>query len=336
MKILITGALGFVGSNLCKYFSIDKKNTVVGIDNRFKLLGSSQNHALIESFGINFEYCDIRNMSDVDQVFSKYEGFDVILHMAAQVAFKCSVENPRVDFEINALGTFNLLEATRNHCHDAAFIFASTNQVYGELSNEPIKEYDTRYDYINLRKGVPEDYQMDFLSPYGCSKGAGDMYVQDYNRVYGMNTVVARFGGIYGVNQYSYEDHGWISFISEQVMKNQDFNRFGHGKQVRDVLYISDIVRAISLMVDKIDKVKGQAFNISGGPGNTLSVLELLTLLEKLTGYKERSIINPMRQADKVVMYLDISKAEQYLGWRPEVGKEEGISKLLNWLAVRK
>lgn len=335
MKILITGALGFVGSNLCEHFGQDPSNTVVGIDNRYKLPGSQQNHHLILNSSSQYTYCDIRNINDVNTIFNEYQGFDLVLHMAAQVAFKCSVNNPRLDFEINALGTFNLLEATRLLCPGAIFIYASTNQVYGEMKMEKIREYDSRFDFVEMKSGVPETYPVDFLSPYGCSKGAGDMYVQDYARVYGMRTVVARFGGIYGDNQYSYEDHGWVSYISEMVRSDLEFNRFGHGKQVRDILYISDIVKAVSLMIENIESAKGEAFNISGGPDNTLSVLELLTLLEELTGNKEKSIVNPMRQADKVVMYLDISKANSKLGWTPEVHKIKGIKKLLEWLSTR-
>ena len=336
MKILVTGALGFVGSNLCDFFSRKKGYEVIGVDNRFKMLGSEENHELITAANVQYEYCDIRNQNDVDHIFSVHEKFDAVFHMAAQVAFKCSVENPRLDFEINALGTLNLLESVRRYCDRAAFIYASTNQVYGELRDEPIIEQERRFDFINLHNGVPENYRLDFLSPYGCSKGAGDMYVQDYARVYGMNTVVARFGGIYGIGQYSYEDHGWISFISEMVMRDQVFNRFGHGKQVRDVLYISDIIYAMDLMLKNIETVKGEAFNISGGPENTLSVLELLDLLEELTGNKEKSVINPMRQADKVVMYLDISKADSMLGWKPQVTKNDGVQMLLDWLASKR
>jgi len=335
MKILVTGSLGFVGANLCNYFSSLGGNKVIGIDNRYKVIGSNSNYDLITSNGTEFEYCDIRNQNDVEQLFKKHDGFDVVLHMAAQVAFKCSVENPRLDFEINAFGTFNLLEATRIYSIDATFVYASTNQVYGELKNEPIKEYDTRFDYVNLSNGVPESYEKDFLSPYGCSKGAGDMYTLDYARVYGMNTVVTRFGGIYGELQYSYEDHGWVSFITEMLVKNKEFNRFGHGKQVRDILYVSDIVNAIKLVIEKISTVRGEAFNIAGGVKNTLSVLELLQVLEELTGNKEKSKINPMRQADKIVMYLDISKANSILGWEPKVGVKEGLSRLIKWHSER-
>ena len=204
MKILITGSLGFLGSNLCEFYSSNSKNKVVGIDNRFKIQGSSKNYDLISSKGTIFEYCDIRNNNDVEQIFSLYKGFDIILHLAAQVAFKTSIENPRLDFEINSLGTFNLLEATRKFCPNSIFLYASTNQVYGDLKNEPLYETDFRFDFVELKKGVPENYNLDFLSPYGCSKGASDMYVRDYARVFNMNTVVASFGGIYGSHQYSY------------------------------------------------------------------------------------------------------------------------------------
>jgi CDP-paratose 2-epimerase len=332
MKILITGSLGFVGSNLCYNYGQEEGYEVIGIDNKYKEIGGNQNYSLITSVGVRYEYCDIRNVNDVENLFRTHGGFDIIFHMAAQVAFKCSVDNPRLDFEINALGTFNLLEGTRSYCAKALFIYASTNQVYGSLPDEPIEELETRYDFLELPYGVPENYRLDFLSPYGCSKGTGDMYVQDYSRVYGMNTVVARFGGIYGIHQYSYEDHGWISFISEMVLKDQEFNRYGHGKQVRDVLYISDIIRAFDAMIDNKNIIKGEVFNISGGPGNTLSVIELLTLLEEMTGNKEKSIINPMRKADKIVMYLDIRKAKNALGWEPIVNKNDGIAKLLTWL----
>ena len=335
MKILVTGALGFVGSNLAEHYARNEENQVIGIDNRFKLQGSVKNHQLIADAGVEFKYCDIRNYFDVTRVFEESDNFDVIFHMASQVAFKCSVENPRLDFEINALGTFNMLEAVRNNNIDSSFVYASTNQVYGELKNEPIKEYDKRFDFVNLKSGVPENYILDFLSPYGCSKGTGDIYVRDYGRLYDMKTVAARFGGIYGVNQYSYEDHGWISYISEMVLKNKSFNRFGHGKQVRDILYIDDILRAMDCIIRNIDALKGEALNIGGGVNNTLSVLELLQLVEEITGNKEKSIINPMRKADKVVMYLDISNAKKKIHWEPKVGVKEGVTKLINWLKER-
>lgn len=336
MNILITGALGFVGSNLAAHYGKQSDHKVIGIDNRYKMPGSAENLEHIVLSGCEYCYCDIRNSNDVEKLFEQEKEFHVVFHMAAQVAFKCSVENPRLDFEVNALGTFNLLEAIRRHSPNALFVYASTNQVYGETTSEAVEEYETRYDFVNLTSGVPETYPLDFLSPYGCSKGAGDMYAQDYARVYGLKTVVARFGGIYGMNQYSYEDHGWVSFISKMVLDDAPFNRFGHGKQVRDILFITDIVRAMDLIVEKSEEVKGEVFNISGGPSNTLSVLELISLLEELTGNKQKSIVNPMRIADKLVMYLDIDKAKNILGWQPVVNKREGISQMLEWLRISK
>lgn len=331
MKVVITGCLGFVGINLAlKYLS--EKHEVIGIDNKFKSLGSNENHKLFVENGGNFFYVDIRNNNDVENFFKSNDNIDVVFNLAAQVAFKNSIENPRLDFEINALGTLNLLEAIRNKTQNTIFINASTNQVYGNAKSVDVVEFDKRYDFVNLSHGIDEQFPLDFLSPYGCSKGASDQYTIDYARCFDIKTVVTRFGGIYGDHQYSYQDHGWVTFMTQMVLNDKEFNRFGHGKQVRDILYVSDIVNALDLCVQNIDTISGEAINIAGGFENSLSVLELLDLLEELTGNKEKSIINPMRKADKLVAYLDIRKAKKLLGWQPRYDKKEGLLNLIKWL----
>ena len=334
MKVVITGVLGFVGINLALNY-LDEGHEVIGLDNRFKKLGSNENLKLFEDSGGKYHYVDVRNYNDVLNFFKQTEKINMVFNLAAQVAFKNSVENPRLDFEINALGTLNLLEAVRLTDENIIFIHASTNQVYGNAKSVKVQELSTRYDYVDLKFGLDENFPLDFLSPYGCSKGASDQYTVDYSRVFGMKTVVTRFGGIYGKHQYSYQDHGWVSFMAEMVLNDLEFNRFGHGKQVRDILYVSDIVDALKLCVINIDKVNGHAINISGGYENSISVLELLKILETITGNKEKSIINPMRKADKLVAYLDIRKAKDLLGWQPRVSKEEGLEKLVKWLKTR-
>ena len=330
MKVVITGVLGFVGVNLA-LACLNKGYKVIGFDNRFKTLGSEENMQLFSENGGEYHHIDIRNNNDVESFFKNIKEIDVIYNMAAQVAFKNSVENPRLDFEINALGTLNVLESLRLYHSNAIFVNASTNQVYGNASSAEVTEQESRFDFKDLEFGISEDFPLDFLSPYGCSKGSADLYTIDYARVFDLKTVVTRFGGIYGIHQYSYQDHGWVSFMAEMVAANKEFNRFGHGKQVRDILYVSDIVNALLLCAEKIDKVIGQAINIAGGPKNSISVLELLSKLEKITGNKELSIINPMRKADKLVAYLDIRKAEKLLGWTPKVNVEQGLELLINW-----
>ena len=330
MKVVVTGGTGFVGSNLAYYFQT-QGHKVIALDNFSKEIGTFENKRRIESVGVKVSYLDIRSWNDVEQFFKTQDDIGAILHVAAQVAFKRSVENPRLDFEVNALGTFNLLEALRLHQPQAVFVYASTNQVYGQLKNVPLVEYEKRFDYADMPYGIPETFPLDFLSPYGCSKGAADQYTTDYAQIYGLKTVVARLGGIYGDWQYSYEDHGWVAYMTKMVVLDQPFNRYGHGKQVRDVLYISDICRASELLVERIETVKGQALNIAGGPANSLSILELLELLEELTGHKEKSFVNPMRIGDKVVAYLDIRRAKDLIGWEPVVKVREGIQRLIEW-----
>jgi len=330
MKYIIVGGTGFVGSNLAWHFKT-KGNEVIAIDNLSKTVGTFENKARIESIGVKVINVDIRNWNDVEHFFKSQNDIGAIIHVAAQVAFSISVSNPRLDFEINALGTFNLLEALRLYHPKAAFVNASTNQVYGQQEQVPLIENEKRFDYKDLKFGLPETFPLDFLSPYGCSKGAADQYTLDYARLYDLKTVSARLGGIYGDWQYSYEDHGWVAYMTQMVVRNKTFNRYGHGKQVRDVLYISDICNAFELIIKNAINIRGEAINIAGGYSNTLSVLELLDLLESLTKNKEKSIMNPMRKADKLVAYLDIRKAKELIGWEPLVSKEEGISKLINW-----
>jgi CDP-paratose 2-epimerase len=330
MKYIIVGGTGFVGSNLAYYF-VKAGNEVIALDNFSKAVGTRENKERIEANGVKVFFLDIRNWNDVEQFFKKQDEIDAIVHVAAQVAFKKSVENPRLDFEINALGTFNLLEAIRMFHPQTVFVNASTNQVYGIQDQIPLIEREKRFDYKDLPYGLPESFPLDFLSPYGCSKGAADQYTLDYARVFGLKTVCTRFGGIYGDWQYSYEDHGWVAYMTQMVVLNKPFNRFGHGKQVRDVLYVSDICNAIDKAINNIEMINGEALNISGGYTNTLSVLELLELLERITGNREKSIVNPMRAADKLVAYLDIRKAERLIDWKPLVSKEEGIERLVDW-----
>lgn len=329
-KVVITGCLGFVGANL-SIFLRKKGISVIGLDNRSKIIGSEANYELITAAGVKYLYCDIRSCEDISGVFKHIGAVDCIFHLASQVSFKRSLESPRNDFEINLLGTFNLLEHVRLHDREARFVYASTNQVYGQLDNIPLKEMVTRYDYLNLEKGVAESFPVDYLSPYGCSKGAGEAYCIDYARVFGLKAVIARLGGIYGEHQYSTEDHGWISYITNMIRLKLPYNRFGHGKQVRDVLHVSDIVRALELLAQKKLEEKAEIFNISGGSENTVSVLELIHLTEKLTNSKSLDTVCEMRKADKLVMYLDTTKAKIELGWSPKVGFVEGIRKLLIW-----
>ena len=329
-KILVTGALGFVGSSICESFSLNGYD-VIGIDNRSKLIGSDINYKLITKSGSIFYYCDISNQSQVDGIFNKFGEFDFIFHMASQVSFKKSIESPRNDFEINLLGTFNLLENLRTRNSNSLFVYASTNQVYGAVENIPLVETETRYDFKELKKGISEQFPLDFLSPYGCSKGGGEIYSIDYARVYGIKSCIVRFGGIYGKNQYSTEDHGWVSYITNMIRLNQSYNRFGHGKQIRDILYIDDIISAMYKITLNNNLISGDIFNIAGGPDNTLSVLELIKLVENITGNKSKDKILDMRKADKVVMYLDISKAKKELDWEPKVGIYEGLEKLIKW-----
>jgi CDP-paratose 2-epimerase len=256
-----------------------------------------------------------------------------VYHMAGQVAVTTSVLDPRDDFENNALGTFNLLEAVRTTAPQAIVFYASTNKVYGGMEEVATVEDKTRYRYRDLPFGIPESQLLDFHSPYGCSKGCGDQYVRDYARIYGMRTVVFRQSCIYGTRQFGVEDQGWVAHFCIAARLGWPVTIYGNGKQVRDVLWIDDLIAAYEAAAARIDLSAGQIYNIGGGPENTMSIwAEFGAILETLAGRSIPVTYADWRPGDQPVYVSDIRKAEQDLGWRPRVSLSEGIERLWRWI----
>jgi CDP-paratose 2-epimerase len=336
MKYLITGGCGFVGSNMAQQVLLNGEELVV-FDNLFRH-GSSKNLEWLRMQGQFKFYCsDIRNYNDVETVISD-EKPDYIFHLAGQVAMTTSLNNPRLDFETNALGTQNLLEAVRKHSPHSVILYSSTNKVYGDLEYITYKETPTRYICNEFPEGFSESLSLDFNSPYGCSKGAADQYLLDYYRMYGIKTVVFRHSSIYGENQHSTLDQGWVGWFCKKALdiKNKEncspFTISGTGKQVRDVLHVKDVVNLYFNVSANIDNLKGQAFNIGGGFKNSLSLLELFSFLENTLDIKMEYIKNPGRISDQKIFIANNAKINKFLGWQPLVNRTEGITRFINWM----
>jgi CDP-paratose 2-epimerase len=332
MHYLITGGAGFIGSNYA--FRLIQRGERVTIYDNLSRPGVQRNlEWLRETFGANaFELIvgDVRNAALLTAAARRA---DVIVHLAGQVAVTTSVLHPREDFEANALGTLNALEAARLSERNPIFLYASTNKVYGEMEDVPVVEKETRWDYLNLPYGCPETQPLDFHSPYGCSKGSGDQYVRDYARIYGLRSVVFRQSCIYGPRQFGIEDQGWVAWFVIAAVSRKPITIYGDGKQVRDVLFIEDLLNAYDQAIRHIDRAQGQVYNIGGGPANTLSIWrEFGPLLEKLLGYPIPVQYGAWRPGDQRVFYADIRKAARELEWQPGVGVEEGIRRLVGWV----
>ena len=337
MKYLITGGCGFLGSNIAAQILKEGEELLV-FDNLYRS-GSEQNLNWLRTQGrFQFAHGDIRNTNDVNLTIKEFKP-DVIFHLAGQVAMTTSIANPRMDFEINALGTLNVLEAVRQHSPDSVIVYSSTNKVYGDLEQWEYQEREKRYFCPDHPQGFDESIPLDFHSPYGCSKGAGDQYMLDYARIFALRTVVFRHSSIYGGRQFSTYDQGWIGWFCQKALEAkanhqaEPFTISGSGKQVRDVLYASDAIACYLAAVEHIDNVKGEVFNIGGGVENSLSLLELFDILEELTGAKLNYQKIPVRQSDQRIFIADISKATTQLQWKPKVSSREGVSKMLNWLS---
>ncbi len=336
MKVLITGGAGFVGSHAAEFYA-NKGNEVVVYDNlsRAKLLKKSSENSMY-----NWNYLKkLKNIKLVQESIlnskeleANAQGADVILHTAAQTAVTTSVKNPREDFETNALGTFNVLEAARKN--DAAVVYCSTNKVFGDNVNK-VKVLETPKKYIfepKYEKGIPETFDIDLNehTPYGCSKLTGDIYCQDYAHLYGLKTGVFRMSCIYGTRQFGVEDQGWVAWFTIATLKDKPLTIFGDGKQVRDVLYVTDLIEIYDRFINS--NLKHGVFNTGGGYKNTLSLLELLDILEEITGKKSELSFDKWRPSDQKVYVSDITNANKALGWEPKVDPKQGVTKLANWV----
>jgi CDP-paratose 2-epimerase len=336
MRYLITGGCGFLGSNLAGEV-LNRGEDLLIFDNLSRV-GSSSNLEWLKSKGsFCFVHGDIRSASDISRVVSTFQP-DVVFHLAGQVAMTTSLENPRLDFEINALGTFNLLEAVRNSTPNAIVIYSSTNKVYGDLENFSYKETPTRWEVEGFPEGFDEEVGFDFRSPYGCSKGAADQYMLDFARNFGLRTIVFRHSSIFGGRQFSTFDQGWVGwFIKQAILTkkgalSKPFTISGDGKQVRDVLFASDLIRCYFLAVEHWENSIGKAYNIGGGYQNSLSLLELFSLLEDELNVKLSFSKIPWRANDQKVFIANSKRARQDFGWFPQIGKNDGIKLMIQWV----
>ncbi len=331
-KYLITGGAGFIGSNY-----VDRllgRGEEVHIYDNLSRKGADQNIAwLRQEYGKDSFHLIEGDVRDVDLLEKSAAGMDVIVHLAGQVAVTTSVTDPREDFEVNALGTFNMLEAARKSGRNPIVLFASTNKVYGGMEDVSVIKSNDHYEYEDYPDGISEKHPLDFHSPYGCSKGTGDQYTRDYHRIYGLPTVVLRQSCIYGKRQFGIEDQGWVAWFVIAALQHRPITIYGDGKQVRDILFVSDLLNAYDRSIERIDRVAGQVFNVGGGPTNTISIWEQFApILERLMGEKIPVKWADWRPGDQLVYVSDIDKARRDLDWEPQYSVNDGITELFYWV----
>jgi len=330
--LLITGGAGFIGTNAVHYFANNNWKVIV-LDNLSRQ-GSEGNLSWLKSqqgYSIDFLHLNICDKHAIDKVFNE-NNIDAVIHLAGQVAVTESVLDPQKDFEVNGIGTFNILEAIRKFSPETIMINASTNKVYGQLDYLEITQLKDRYQFESMSAGVSENISLDFHSPYGCSKGTADQYVIDYARIYSLNTTSFRQSCIYGPRQFGSQDQGWISWFIYAALSNKTITIYGDGKQVRDILYIDDLIAAYDLAINNPNQVKGQAFNVGGGVRYTLSLMELIKMLSKILKKDISYRFAAVRPGDQKVYISNTEKLFNLLDWMPKVSIETGVENTLKWI----
>ncbi|HEX7048994.1 MAG TPA: GDP-mannose 4,6-dehydratase [Longimicrobiales bacterium] len=327
---LITGGAGFIGSNLAD--ALLRRGQRVLIYDNLSRLGAERNLRWLLSRHPGRLEVEIGDVRDADGVRRVVRRAHTVYHLAAQVAVTSSVVDPGHDFSVNAGGTLNVLQAARPLADPPAVLFTSTNKVYGELAGVAAVPNGTRYLFRDGRRGITESQPLDFYSPYGCSKGAADQYVRDYARIYELPTTVFRMSCIYGPRQFGTEDQGWVAHFVISALAGQTITLYGDGKQVRDILFVDDLIEAMLRSVEAARQKPGRVFNVGGGVRNTISLLELLDLLEAELGRRIERRHAPWRPGDQRIYVSDIGKIGRELGWQPRVAKEEGLHRLVTWI----
>ena len=331
--VVITGGAGFIGTNLADRM-LSQGHQVLLYDNLSRPGVERNLRWLVDNYGnqVQYEIADVRNHYSLRRAV---KNASQVFHFAAQVAVTTSLANPTYDFEVNSLGTLNLLEALRESDNPAPLVFTSTNKVYGGLDDVELTAKSGKYqpaDQCLLEAGISEFRPLDLHSPYGCSKGAADQYIIDYTRTFGLPAVVFRMSCIYGPHQLGTEDQGWVAHFLIQAIEGRPITLYGDGMQVRDVLYATDLVDAFMLAQEKMDQISGQAFNIGGGPNNAISLLELLSMIEQLHGRAPDYSLDDWRPGDQRYYVSDTTKFQKATGWSPAVTASSGVELLYRWL----
>jgi CDP-paratose 2-epimerase len=331
--VLITGGAGFVATNVADRLLRDGCH--VRLFDNLSRAGVEQNVSWLRSRHGDRVDLVVGDVRDPDALHRAVAGVQRIFHFAAQVAVTTSLVDPLLDFDVNARGTLNLLEAMRALDERPTLVFTSTNKVYGQLDDVPLRQSGLRYEPESAavaRRGISETRALDFHSPYGCSKGAAEQYVLDYARTFELPAAVFRMSCIYGPHQFGTEDQGWVAHFLIQALQRRPLTLYGDGLQVRDILFVEDLVDAMLLAHANMHRVSGEAFNIGGGPSRTVSLLELLNLIGKLLGDRPAVRVEPWRPADQRYYVSNTAKFEAATGWRPKVAVDRGVALLLGWL----
>ena len=331
-KILVIGGAGFIGINTCHHF-LNCGDSVILLDNMSRK-GTDINLEMLKkheraSSHLQIIVADIRK--DKEILSKVVQQVDAVFHLAAQVAVTTSIVNPQEDFEINVVGTFNVLEAVRQSPNKPHLVYASTNKVYGGLEQVTVIEKSVRYDFENRPEGIDETEPLDFHSPYGCSKGAADQYIHDYHRIYGLKTTVLRQSCIYGRNQFGIEDQGWVAWFVIAHLLGRPITIYGNGKQVSDLLFVDDLVELYDLIIKNPEKSSGAIFNVGGGLSNSISLLELLRNLDQLFFFHYDPSYADWRSGDQPVYISNNKKLQNVLDWTPKTNVQKGLQVLVRW-----